>query len=146
MKNMTKRERGFTLIELLVVIAILGVLGGLAVPRVIGAVEDARRNGNIANRAIIQSAVERYYIENGDWPITSGGGALPTGTSIILITATELVDFVQGGRLPAINEVDMDPGTGTTSVVATNRWGLNAAGQVVIATDASPPVLVWQAP
>ncbi|MBS3984969.1 MAG: prepilin-type N-terminal cleavage/methylation domain-containing protein, partial [Selenomonadales bacterium] len=56
---MKKRERGFTLVELLVVIAILGVLGGIAVPRVLGAVENARRNGNIANRTILQSAVER---------------------------------------------------------------------------------------
>ncbi|KAF0197445.1 MAG: hypothetical protein FD169_427 [Bacillota bacterium] len=61
---MKKSERGFTLIELLVVIAILGVLSGIAVPRVMTSLADARAKANEANIAVLQSAVERWGLDN----------------------------------------------------------------------------------
>jgi general secretion pathway protein G len=147
---MKKRERGFTLVELLVVIAILGVLGGLAVPRVVGALDEARRNGNIANQAIVQSAVERYQIAEGKWPTQTNGNPNLPATDPVPLVATELVNFLQGGRLPRINVASMPsnatPPVNNVSVVAENVWGLNRNGVVVIINTATPPVQIWPAP
>ena len=95
-----KSERGFTLIELLVVIAILGVLSGIAVPRVLGGLEAARVNANAANIAILQSAVDRWAIDNNQRGTPAGwddliDGGLPLGVAARLIVAAELVpDYI----------------------------------------------------
>ena len=77
-----KSERGFTLIELLVVIAILGVLSGIAVPRVLTSLADARLRANEANMQIIQSAVERLAIDQSLNTLANWNTAL--GTSLVL--------------------------------------------------------------
>ena len=58
-----RNQAGFTLIELLVVIAILAVIAGIAVPRVLTSLENAKTRADASNRAIIQSAWERYTID-----------------------------------------------------------------------------------
>ena len=66
LRRLMKNEKGFTLIELLVVIAILGILAGVAVPRVINATSNAKSKRDEANLAMLQSAVERYRVENNN--------------------------------------------------------------------------------
>jgi len=73
MARRAKNEEGFTLIELLVVLAILAVLAAVAIPRVMTTRGDAEQTRNQANQAIYQSAVERYNIDNGEWPTTTDG-------------------------------------------------------------------------
>lgn len=70
-----RQQKGFTLIELLVVIAILAVLAAIVVPRVVNNIGNARTSADLANRAMLQSAVERYFIDHGDFPVTTGGDA-----------------------------------------------------------------------
>jgi general secretion pathway protein G len=70
-----RQQKGFTLIELLVVIAILAVLAAIVVPRVVSNIGQARITADQANRAMLQSAVERYFIENGSFPVAAGGDA-----------------------------------------------------------------------
>ncbi len=70
---MLKRNRrsrsGFTLIEILAVVVILGILAGVVVPRVLASSATAKTNACYQNKAVINTAVEKYYFDTGSWPL-----------------------------------------------------------------------------
>lgn len=63
-----KRRRGFSLMELLAVVTILGIIAAIVVPRVSVSSATAKQQVHKHNKATINAAVERFYIETGDWP------------------------------------------------------------------------------
>lgn len=65
---MHKNIGGFTLTELVVVIAILSVLAGVAIPRFINADMAARGSKILADMNACESAVNIYYVKNGNFP------------------------------------------------------------------------------
>ena len=67
--NSPRRKRnGFSLLELLAVVTILGVIALIVVPRITTSSATAKTNANLQNKAEINSAVERWYFNNGTWP------------------------------------------------------------------------------
>lgn len=67
-----RMRQGFTLIELLVVIAIIGLLSSIVLASLSTArsrAQDAKRQGDL--RAL-STAIEHYFIQNGNLPRTSG--------------------------------------------------------------------------
>lgn len=60
---------GFTLIELVVVVAILGILAVIVTPKVMGAIDNAKTNSFKSSAKQIQVAMERYYAEQGAYPV-----------------------------------------------------------------------------
>ncbi len=66
-----KDQRGFTLIELVVVVLIIGVLAGIAMPRLASAWDDAKTSACKANLKQIEAALELYYFENNKYPTES---------------------------------------------------------------------------
>ncbi len=64
-----KNQKGLTLIELLVVIVILGIIAAIAIPMVMSNRDDATKNTNAQNKAILQDAVNRYYTVEGTSPV-----------------------------------------------------------------------------
>jgi general secretion pathway protein G len=66
--EITKKRSGFSLIELLAVVTILGIIAAIIVPRVSVSSDTAKTQVNAHNKATINSAVERYYIDKGTWP------------------------------------------------------------------------------
>jgi len=67
------RRAGFTLIELLVVIIILAILAAVVVPRVIGRTEDARIAKATADISTIDSVLDQYKLDTGQYPSTDDG-------------------------------------------------------------------------
>lgn len=101
MARRARNEEGFTLIELLVVLAILAALAALAIPRIGETKTSAKAKVNDANRAILQSAVERYYIEEGDWPTATGGAGA-------LVTSELVPDYMAEDLVPSISSYSVD--------------------------------------
>lgn len=63
----------FTLIELLVVIIILAILAAVVIPRVIGRTEDARIAKATADISTIDSVLDQYKLDTGQYPNTDEG-------------------------------------------------------------------------
>ncbi len=74
---MKTKRNGFTLIELVVVIMILGILAGVAAPKLLGTSDNATDNGLKQTLAIVRDAIELYAAEVGGLPTctTDGTGA-----------------------------------------------------------------------
>ena len=96
------RSRGFTLIEVMVVLVILGVLIGLVAPNVLGEPEKARILAAKTDIRTIENALQRYKLENYNYPSTQQG--------------LQALVSKPGGEPPARNwagpyrkEVPMDP-------------------------------------
>ena len=68
MRRTTTKRYGFSLMELLAVVTILGIIAAIVVPRVSVSASTAKQKVHEHNKATINSAVERYYIETGGWP------------------------------------------------------------------------------
>lgn len=65
---MAKLKAGFTIVELIVVIAILAILAGIAIPRFINTNMAARGSKILADMNACESAVNTYYVKNGNFP------------------------------------------------------------------------------
>jgi prepilin-type N-terminal cleavage/methylation domain-containing protein len=69
MSGKKRRTRsGFSLLELLAVVTILGIIAAIIVPRVTVSSANAKQKVRDHHKATINSAVERYYIDNNAWP------------------------------------------------------------------------------
>ena len=83
-KNKNNKQ-GFTLIELLVVIAIIGLLSTLSILALNTARARARDVKRVADVKQIQTALEMYYNEFGQYPASiAPGTSIGTGTNIYL--------------------------------------------------------------
>lgn len=68
MTHSTSKRTAFSLIELLAVVTILGIIAAIIVPRVAVSSDTAKTKVNLHNKATINAAVERWYVEKGSWP------------------------------------------------------------------------------
>ncbi len=72
-KSMTAGAEGFTLIELLVVLVIIGILAGYVGPRIMGHPDEAKRTMAGAQIGSLETALESYRLDNGNYPSTEQG-------------------------------------------------------------------------
>ena len=66
--NTLRRSGGFSLLELLAVVTILGIIAAILVPRVTVSSLTSKQKVRDHQKATINAAVERYYVEVGTWP------------------------------------------------------------------------------
>lgn len=68
-----KKSSGFTLIEVMVVVVILGILAAVIVPKIMSRPEQARIVKAKQDISAIQSALDLYKLDNGNYPTTDQG-------------------------------------------------------------------------
>jgi general secretion pathway protein G len=105
MRDRRKTEAGFTLIEIMVVILILGLLATIVVQSLRGATDKAKRVKAMADLHEIQTALDRYYLDNGNYPTGDQG-------------LQALVSAPSSGRVPTNYEDG-----GYIQRVPTDPWG-----------------------
>ena len=67
--NKLRTRNAFSLVELLAVVAILGIIAAIVVPRLTVSTTAANTAVDNHTQAQLNSAIERYYINNGNhWP------------------------------------------------------------------------------
>jgi len=125
-----KRNKGFTLVELLVVITIIGMLIGILVPAVLGALELARRAACANNLSQIGKACQAYSAShNQNWPKVWSTTASSTAGGAGGAGAPGGWDYIGGTRSGQIPPADPDKGAGTAVESNTaNLWLLIKSG------------------
>ena len=66
-KHLSKRS-GFTLIEIILVVVIIGILAGIAIPRMGGKTEKAKISQAKSNITALGMAIQEYEMMNGEYP------------------------------------------------------------------------------
>jgi len=114
MNHMRRGSRSFTLVEILVVVSIIGLLAGLAIPAVGGALSSAKRAKVTSMANQIRVAVNQFYTEYGFYPTNrdfdqQGVGRTTAEFSLILIgDSNNSVALSQNPRRLAFLEVPND--------------------------------------
>ena len=121
---MYRNKQGFTLIELVVVIMILGILAGVAAPKLLTVSSDATDNGLKQTLSIVRDAIELYAADNG--------GALPPCTGTGADFRAALATYIRGNFPsapvgPAMNFNVKPTGAGATTgdATPTDGWKFN---------------------
>ena len=75
MRNRVNRARqsAFSLIELLLVLVILAVLAAVIVPKFTGRTQDARITAATTDISTLETVLEAYEVDNGQYPTTDEG-------------------------------------------------------------------------
>ena len=66
-------NKGFTLLELLVVVVILSILAGIVGIRLMNKPEEARRTAAQTQIQTLETALNMYRLDNGEYPTTEQG-------------------------------------------------------------------------
>jgi len=133
---MKTKRNGFTLIELVVVIMILGILAGVAAPKLLSVSGDATDNGLKQTLSIIRDAIELFAASNGgDLPTCTVDG---TGTGDF---HEDLAPFIRGDTFPVCpvgaNDFKVTPisGVGATVADGLTGWMFNTTDGTFICND-----------
>ncbi|MDP4170419.1 MAG: prepilin-type N-terminal cleavage/methylation domain-containing protein [Bacillota bacterium] len=128
LKNKVKDQRGLTLIELLAVIVILGIIAAIAIPSVLGIIDNTKKDAHVANAQELVSAARVAVSQN-----TSLQG---TGTEYLTLgylVGQNLLDTVKdpdntsGGYLDGGSSATAAP---QTTVPTTGSYVVVANGKV----------------
>ena len=92
---MKTKEKQFTLIELIIVIVTIGLLAGMALPKFIGTVKDAKVAAMNQDLDVLEKAVQLYESNNdGGYPFAKDGSGNYTKVSITKQTLKDVLNSI----------------------------------------------------
>jgi general secretion pathway protein G len=127
------RRNGFTLVELVVVILILGILAGVAAPKMFSTSAKATDSGLRQTLAVVRDAIELYVSQEG---------GLPPCTSPGTDFRNALKPYLRGPfpKSPVGTQDDVIKPTNTTTADDLTGWMYNTTTGEFIANCSDPSV------
>lgn len=123
LKQNLKDQRGLTLIELLAVIVILGIIAAIAIPSIMGLIDNTKKDAHVANA--------QQMINSTKIAVTSDKSLLPVNSNVMIIPLSYLE---AQGYIEDLKDPDGD----LTSYVRKVLASANPTTTLQLATAAMP--------
>lgn len=130
MNRKNRRRKGFTLVELLVVIVIISMLAALVAPNVFKHLAGAKRDICPAKMALIEDALNRFYLDCGRFPDDTEGLEA-------LITAPEDLEDKWNGRYLKPSQL-LDPWENEFIYIAEGEYNPGSFDLISLGSDGQP--------